>query len=135
MVENNGDRRKWHRESLRIPARYFIKDSSSRFQDCMIQNISRGGVSVLLPGYEFIQEKGLFYLDFIVPNTVQQLNLRGQVRMQRSQRGGLIAGIQFDKLLPEATFKKLAGRQLLKGWLASIQPLCGQTATAAGSIR
>jgi hypothetical protein len=95
-------------------------------------NLSRAGASVFLPGYEFVKEKGYFYLDFIVPKTVQQLSLRGQVRMKASQRGGMVAGIQFDKLLPESVFRKITETERLKGWLEGIHQHLGQAAAATG---
>jgi hypothetical protein len=134
MIENSGERRKWPRASIRLPAQYFIKDSSSRFQDCTVISMSRSGASVLLPGYEFIKEKGFFYLDFFVPKTVQQLSIRGQVRMKCSQRGGIVAGIQFDKLLPEHTFNKITETERLKGWLSGIHQRFEQTASAGRGI-
>ena len=135
MVQETAlDRRRWPRQPVRLPARYFIKDCSTRFQDCTIINISRGGATVLLPGYEYFQNKGYFYLDFIVPKTVQQLSLRGQIRMKQNQRAGLLAGIQFDKLLPEPLFNRITETERLKGWLSGIHAHYGST-TPPGCTR
>ena len=120
MIQENirTDRRKWPRESVRVPARYFLKDRSNKFQDCTITSISRCGAALALPGYEFVREKAPVYLDFIVPQTVQQLSLRGQIRMKQSRRGALVVGIQFDKLLPELTFHQMIGAHERYGHIA-----------------
>ena len=101
------DRRKWPREAVQIPAQYFIKNQSTKYQDCTVINLSRNGATVRFPAYVFLKEKASVFLNFIVPKTFQQLTLRGEVKTKYRSQSALVGGIQFVSLLREDTFSKL----------------------------
>jgi hypothetical protein len=106
VQEFKGNRRKWPREAVQIPAQYFIKNQSTKYQDCTVINLSRNGAAVLFPVYEFLQAKVPIFLDLMVPRTVQQLSIRGELKIKYRNRSGLVGGIQFASLLQEDIFSK-----------------------------
>ncbi len=106
VQEFKGNRRKWPREAVQIPAQYFIKNQSTKYQDCTVINLSRNGAAVLFPVYEFLQAKVPIFLDLLVPRTVQQLSIRGELKIKYRNRSGLVGGIQFATLLQEDIFRK-----------------------------
>jgi hypothetical protein len=101
------NRRLWHRESVKIPAQYFIKGQSTKYLDCTIINLSRSGVAVLFPENSPFELKALIYLDIIVPKTFEQFTLRGKVKNKHKKENGFIGGIHFESLLPDDMFGKL----------------------------
>jgi hypothetical protein len=107
MEQQKLERRKWPREPVQLPAQYFIKNQSDKYQDCKVVNISRNGAAVVFPAYEFLKEKFYVFIDLIVPKSLQQLTLRGEVRIRYRENGGLIGGIQFDALVAEPVYNKL----------------------------
>jgi hypothetical protein len=107
MVKEFKNRRKWPREAVQIPAQYFIKNQSTKYQDCTVINLSRNGAAVLFPAYEFLQAKVPVFLDLMVPRTVQQLSIKGELKIKYRIRSGLVGGIQFATLLQEEMFRKL----------------------------
>jgi c-di-GMP-binding flagellar brake protein YcgR len=102
------NRRKWHRESVKIQAQYFLKGQSLRYQDCTIVNLSRSGAGVLFPANSSFAVKTPIYLEIIIPQTTEQFTIRGEVKNKHTRKEGLVGGIQFETLLPENMLSKLA---------------------------
>ena len=101
------NRRGWHRESVRLSAQYFIKKQSARYMECMIVNLSRSGAGVLFPAEETLDKGAAVFLDVVVPKSLEQLTVRGEIKRCYSDGGKLYGGIKFDALLPEDIFAKL----------------------------
>ncbi len=101
------NRRKWPRELVQLPAQYFIKNQSTKYQDCTVINLSRNGAAVRFPAYVYLKEKAIVFLNLIVPKSFQQLTLRGEVKTKYRSQSSLVGGIQFVALLQEDTFGKL----------------------------
>jgi hypothetical protein len=101
------NRRKWPRQTVQLPAQYFIKNQSPKYQGCTVLNLSRNGAAVLFPAYEYLKAKGVIFLELIVPKTFQQLTLRGELKAKTRNSTGLIGGIQFLSLLREDLLNRL----------------------------
>lgn len=101
------NRRKWPRQPVLLPAQYFIKNQSPKYQDCTVINLSRNGAAVLFPTFEFLRAKGEVFLEVIVPKSFQQLTLRGELKTRLRNSTGLIGGIQFVSPLREELFSRL----------------------------
>jgi len=106
-AEFNLNPRKWRRAAVQLPAQYFIKGHSSRYMDCTILNLSRNGAGVLFPHSEPLKAKSSIFVEFVVPNTFEQLTVRGELKNKSSRNDGFVGGIEFDSLLPEEMFAKL----------------------------
>lgn len=100
--------RRWRRAAVQLPAQYFIKGQSSRYMDCTIMTISRSGAGILFPGKELLKPKSSIFFEFVVPNTFEQLTIKGELRNKNRHRDGCIGGVAFTSLLPENTFSRLA---------------------------
>lgn len=102
-----GNRRKWPRQPVTLPAQYFIKNQSPNYQDCTILNLSRNGAEVLFPSFEYLKTKGVIFLDLFMPQSLKQLTLRGELKTKRRNSTGLVGGIQFLSLLREDLLNRL----------------------------
>jgi hypothetical protein len=105
--KTSAERRRWPREAVNLHAQYFVKNQSTRYQDCKIINISRNGAAVVFPKLEFLKEQFQVFLDVMVPKSFQQLTFRGEIRIRYRESGGVVGGIQFDSLVAEPVFNKL----------------------------
>ena len=104
----NFNPRKWHRAAVQLPAQYFIKGQSSRYMDCTILNLSRSGAGVLFPLSEQLKSRASVFFELIVPNTFEQVTVRGELKNKNARNDGLVGGVEFVSLLPEEMFAKLA---------------------------
>jgi len=104
----NFNPRKWHRSAVNLPAQYFIKGESSRYMDCTIITLSRSGAGVLFPLSEPLKAKSSVFFELIVPKTLEQLTVRGELKNKNKRKDGLVGGVEFVSLLPEEMFAKLA---------------------------
>jgi c-di-GMP-binding flagellar brake protein YcgR len=102
------NRRKWSRETVRIPVQYFIKGESTRYKEGTIVNISRSGAGVLFPLNEPLPIGAQVFLELFVPKSLEQLSLKGEVKTRHKRGDSLIGGIHFIALLPEDLFSKLS---------------------------
>jgi hypothetical protein len=92
---------------MQLPAQYFIKNKSMRYEVCTIINLSRTGAAVLFPPKE-IPLKGTFiFLDVLMPHTCEQVTLRGEVKRIYENGDMLVGGIKFETILPEKIFNNL----------------------------
>ncbi len=101
------NRRKWSRETVRIPVQYFIKGESTRYKEGTIINLSRSGAGVLFPLNEPLTIGAQVFLELFVPKTLEQLSLKGEAKTIYKHGDSLIGGIHFISLLPEELFAKL----------------------------
>jgi hypothetical protein len=101
------NRRHYRRENANLPAQYFIKKQSARYQQCTIVNLSRSGAGVLFPPRENLPTGAPVFLDVAVPKSFEQLTLRGEIKRNYRQGGDLYGGIKFEALLPESVFSRL----------------------------
>jgi hypothetical protein len=102
------NRRKWSRETVRIPVQYFIKGESTRYKEGTIINISRSGAGVLFPLNEPLTIGAQVFLELFVPKSLEQLSLKGEVKTRHKRGDSLVGGIHFISLLPEELFIKLS---------------------------
>ena len=100
--------RKWHRAAVQLPAQYFIKGQSARYLDCTIIKLSRSGATVLFTPNELLKVKAAIFFELLVPKTCEQLTVKGELKTKHKSEDGLTCGIQFESLLPEDMFAKLA---------------------------
>jgi hypothetical protein len=105
--EFNFNPRKWRRAAVQLPAQYFIRGQSSRYADCTIVKLSRNGAAVLFPPSEPLKAKSSIFFEFMVPNTFEQLTLKGELKNKNSGNDGCVGGIEFACLLPEEMFARL----------------------------
>lgn len=101
------NRRSSPRETVEMPAQYFIKKQSARYMDCSIVNLSRSGAGVLFPEGETLDKGALIFLEVVVPRSFEQVTLRGEIKRNFHENGKLYGGIQFDALVSEDIFSKL----------------------------
>jgi hypothetical protein len=106
-AEFNSNLRRWCRAAVRLPAQYFIKGQSIRYMDCTILNISRNGAGVLFPDNEPLDAKSPIFIELKVPNTSEQMNIRGVVKNKSKRNDGCVGGIEFAFLLPEDMIARL----------------------------
>lgn len=103
--------RKWHRAAVQLPAQYFIKGQSAKYQDCTIINLSRSGATVQLPTSEPLKVKAAIFFELLVPKTCEQLTVKGELKAKHKSEDGHTCGIQFEALLPEDMFAKLTQKK------------------------
>lgn len=101
------NRRGCSRESIRLPAQYFIKNQSARYMDCTIVNLSRSGAGVLFPAGEALDKGAPVFLDIVVPKSFEQLTLRGEIKRTYREESRQFGGIKFDANLPKDLFTKI----------------------------
>jgi hypothetical protein len=106
MEEFKVNVRMWHREPVRLPAMYLIKNRADRYMFCTIVKLSRNGAAVLFPPDGGVQDNDELLFEIIVPRTSVQLNIEGQVRDNYVHGDETITGIQFDTLLPETMYTR-----------------------------
>ena len=93
---------------MQLPAQYFIKGQSAKYLDCTIINLSRSGATVLFPPNELLKVKAAIFFELPIPKTCEQLTIKGELKSKHKSEDGLVYGIQFESLLPEDMFAKLA---------------------------
>ena len=101
------NRRSRDRAIVKLPAQYFIKNRSVRYENCIIINLSRSGAAVLFPSNAILPESALVFLEMLVPNTFDQVMLRGELKRVYAKDDILVGGIKFETVLPDKTFHKL----------------------------
>jgi hypothetical protein len=101
------NRRSRDRANVKIPAQYFIKSKSVRYESCTIINLSRTGAAVLFFPNEIVRSGGLIFLDIVIPRTFEQITLRGELKRVYAKGDMGVAGIKFETMLPEKVFSNL----------------------------
>jgi len=103
---DSDDRRGHERFHSHAMVQYFIKKHSLRYMDCGLVDVSRSGMSILVPGPENLAEGMEVSLEITMPGSLEQITLRGTVQwMQPGER--IRAGIRFESLLDPATMTRL----------------------------
>jgi len=101
------NRRSRDRANVKIPAQYFIKSKSMRYESCTIINLSRTGAAVLFFPNEIVRSGSLVFLDVVIPKTFEQITLRGELKRVYAKGEMAVGGIKFETMLPEKVFNSL----------------------------
>jgi hypothetical protein len=101
------NKRKWHRQPVRLLAHYFVKYRGDRFNICTIVRLSRNGAGVVFPPDGPVHKNDPVFFEIVMPRTFQPINIKGQVKNTTSIGDDIVTGVKFDDLLPENMFARL----------------------------
>ena len=100
------DRRGHERFATNAMAQYFIKDTSMRYMDCELANVSRSGIAIRVSGSENIDSGMEILLEITLPGSLDQINIAGIIEWFQGGES-ILVGIKFDRLMAPEVLTRL----------------------------
>jgi hypothetical protein len=81
------DKRKYHRFSIKLQARYLQEDDHQEWKDCTVSNISRKGMGIEVYLREKISIRTILQLKIIAPKREKLIKARGFLKWIKDLKG------------------------------------------------
>jgi hypothetical protein len=102
------DKRKYHRFSIKLQARYLQEDDHQEWKDCTVSNISRKGMGIEVYLREKISIRTILQLKIIAPKREKLIKARGFLMWIKDLKGNpkfnYVGGIELTKIDPADKF-------------------------------
>jgi len=100
------DRRGHERFASNAMVQYFIKNSSMRYMDCSLLNVSRSGIAIRIAGSEDVDSGMEVLLEITLPGSLDQIIVSGMIEWFQ---GGetILVGIKFERLMAPEVLTRL----------------------------
>ena len=99
------DKRKYHRFSIKLQARYLPEDDHQKWKDCTVSNISRKGMGIEVYLREKISIRSTLQFKIIAPKREKLIKASGFLMWIKDLKGNpkfnYVGGIELTKIDPE----------------------------------